>query len=325
MIQQETELLFATPWGNTLPTEICLFAYGETDTKKGKFLFDELAGEMVMAAFTDSGLDRLPFDIGHGMVKGSDIPDAHRAFGWFVPVVKEDLDTGKVGLYASQIEWTDAGSAMLKAREFRFFSPAITFDAETRRITSLINVALTNLPATKNQRPLVLDSQGAQTENEKDEESMKILLDSLGAADESGAVAKVGEFKAALSALGCDVSEAAEKIAALHAQADAGIKAQAELARVTKEHEAAKLSAKIEALCAEGKLLPSQKEFAASLSAEQLDRFASTLSVHPASKPRVEEPRERVASLSAEEAEIAAYLGLSHEDFLAEKAKKGNS
>ena len=256
-----------TAWtGQALyPSEIRLFGPGTTATKKGDFLFDEDAALSVMDKFREQGMDKLPFDAAHGDAEPELRPRTrHKALGWFVPTIKDDIEGGGgMGLFAADIEWTEMGLNALKRREFRFFSPAITFDAESRRITGLINVALTNIPATKNQRPLVLDASEAP-EQQQNEESMQVLLDNLGAKDESGAVAKVSDLKSfktdVLAALdGVPEDKAAEKIAELSAVA---IKASAELETIKADAiKQAKIDS-VEALCASGKLPPSQKEFA---------------------------------------------------------------
>jgi phage I-like protein len=322
----DVALLFGVDWSSVVPSEIRLFGNGMTATKKGDFLFDEESGATVMAAFEEQGMDKLPFDAAHGMLNPNAPPDAHKALGWFVPTVKDDIEGGGgVGLFAADIEWTELGLAALKKREFRFFSPAITFDGESRRITGLINVALTNIPATKNQRPLVLDALEADENNNniEDQDTMKVLLDTLGASDETGAVAKVGDLQsfqtAVLSALDVPADKAAEKIAELSA---AAIDAVAQLEAVKAERVAADKVAKLDALCAAGKLPPAQKEFASSLSDDQLDQFVVALSSVTAVTKTVEEPggHSKVETLSAEEKKVCQLLGLSEEDMLAEKA-----
>lgn len=307
---EELELLFDVPMAHDLPTQIILFRFGETDTVKGKFVLDEESAAMVMAKFYDQGIDRLPFDVGHGMLpkngRVADNPDAHKAYGWFIPAIIDTFEGGKA-LAATQIQWTKAGAEALHNREFRFYSPGIYFDGATRKITKLLNVALTNLPATKNQSPLVLDATEVETTIEKETEHMQILLDSLGATDEASAVAKVGEFTAAHSELqellaaveAENASGAKEAIAKLKTAAEAGIEAQAELSAIASERAAEKRAAAIETLSADGKLLDSQKEFAASLSDDQFETFSATLSAHPALKaPKIE-------SLETEESDPA--------------------
>lgn len=302
---EETTLLFELPQirdfsgegqAGELPDDVLLFARGVTETSKGRFIFDELAADSVMRAFMEQGIDRLAFDYGHGMVKPVS-SDSHKAAGWFRPEVRAD------GLYACEIEWTQAAKEALGNREYRFFSPAFAYDEESRRIKRLINVALTNIPATKNQRPLVLDDSQEANKQPKENEKMQILLDSLGVSDEAGAVAKLGELKAELS----ESAKRAEQFEALASEANA------KLATVEKERAAEKRSAAIEALCAEGKLLAAQKDFAALLSEEQFTVFVGTLSAIPAlTKGRVSEPKS-TETLSDEERAVFSQLGIKEE------------
>lgn len=64
------------------------------------------------------------------------------AAGWFKTLEWVE----GVGLFATDVEWTDAAKAMIKAKEYRFISPLFTYnkDGHPRR---LINAALTNTPA----------------------------------------------------------------------------------------------------------------------------------------------------------------------------------
>ncbi len=128
------------------PTEFRIFPFGEIDTTKGRFLFDEEAARRVMEAWRDYG-NRLPIDYEHQTVDpvtNGPVPAA----GWFDLEVRED------GLWAVNVEWTPKARELLANREYRYFSPTFRVD-EGRRIIELINVALVNLPATKRMTPLV--------------------------------------------------------------------------------------------------------------------------------------------------------------------------
>jgi phage I-like protein len=311
-------LLYGTELLSGGPSEFRLFGPGITATKKGNFLFDEEASIAVLDAFREQGIDKLPIDVAHGMVTAGGHPDGHRAVGWFTPVVRDDVESGGgLALFASDVEWTARGLEALQAREFRFYSPAINFDQETRRITGLINVALTNIPATKNQRPLVLDALEAQPQKIEESESMKALLETLSASDETGAVVKVGElqaFKSAiLSALDSPVEKAAEKIAELSQLAASAIEAKAEVEALKAEKASALKLAKLDALTRDGKLPPAQREFAASLSDSQLDQFVATLSSVIGRAVEEKPDHSKVETLSAEERKIAEMLGLSED------------
>lgn len=332
--ETETELLFEVPRGVELPHQIVLFEFGITETVKGDFLFDEVSAESVMRHYEDGGIDRLPFGVAHlmvprpdgnGGVRISENPEAHKAYGWFVPAIVDNPETGTKALMATSIEWTKAGSDALLNREFRFFSPAIDFERESRRVTRLINVALTNLPATKNQRPLVLDALEAETNNnqKETEKQMTALLDSLGAPDEASAVAKVGELKSAvtelqglLSAFDVEsVGAATEAISQLKKTANAGIEAQAQLSAIIAERAQEKREAAIELLCAEGKILENQRKFAAGLSEEQFETYVATLSANPVltgksiSEPEAPKGDGRIEGASFNASELFPSIG----------------
>ncbi|MBA2724277.1 MAG: hypothetical protein H0U56_15595 [Methylibium sp.] len=130
------------------PKEFRIFAKGANRTSKATVNFDDASAARVLAAFAEHGADLLPIDYAHMMVLGSPSPEGHAAAGWFKPEVR-------VGeLWASEVTWTPRADAAIRAREFRFISPAVLRD-QLGGIHKLINVALTNLPATKDLRALV--------------------------------------------------------------------------------------------------------------------------------------------------------------------------
>jgi phage I-like protein len=285
------------------PTEIRLFTFGENRTKKGSFFLDAEGAAQVVESFVSAGLDALPFDRAHGMLAGpSAHPDHHKSAAWFAPETRLD------GLWASGIDWTKKGREEVESKEYRFFSPAITFDSKTRRIVGLTNVALTNLPATLGQKPLVLDSGDTETE-----ENMTVLFEKLGAADETEALSALGGLLAlrdGLVALGCvDLSS----VQALVTERDTLKTEKAELA-------AAQLTS--QKACLLSAVPPAHRGFAETLSFEQLGAYVATL---PKLEAPIEEPSSGTKSvqLSAEEKDAAQALGLSDEAFLAAKTADG--
>ena len=135
-----------SPGGGGLPREFRIFPFGEIETTKGVFRFDEEAARRVIEAWRDYG-NRLPIDYEHQIfdpVANGPVPAA----GWF------DLELRADGLWAVNVEWTPKAAELLKNREYRYFSPTFRTDEEGR-IVQLVNVALVNLPATKRMEPLV--------------------------------------------------------------------------------------------------------------------------------------------------------------------------
>ena len=135
--------------GDTPPTEFRIFASGPIDTTKGSFTFDEASAAAVMADYTAHGID-LMIDYDHASLSPMPVDPAlsARAAGWFKLAVRNGE------LWAVDVRWTDPAKAALTAKEWRFMSPAFTTD-DAGRVTSLLNVALTNMPATRQLDPLM--------------------------------------------------------------------------------------------------------------------------------------------------------------------------
>lgn len=141
--------------GGKVPDEFRIFAAGMFETTKGIFNFSAKASEAVMAAAADWGNDYC-VDYGHSMLSFFQIDPAEsmKAAGWFTPAVRGGE------LWATNVQWTKKASDMIAAREARYISPAFNYDVDGT-ITELVNAALTNIPATKKQIPLVASRNGA--------------------------------------------------------------------------------------------------------------------------------------------------------------------
>lgn len=134
------------------PVAFRIWSAGENETDHGSFTFDEKAAASVMAAYKERG-NKLSIDYDHKSLDTSGPATAGKAAGWFVPEVR--AVEGGAELWASQVEWTPAAAKALSEKEWRYFSPAFDVDKKSKRIVHLVNVALTNVPATHNLEPLV--------------------------------------------------------------------------------------------------------------------------------------------------------------------------
>lgn len=178
--------------GKEPPKEFRLFSAGVIETSKGTFLFDEMSQAAVTAKASDRGTD-YPVDYDHAMMSMFDAasPDQRgKAAGWFKPVVR----AGE--LWATDVSWTPNAARMLSDREYRYCSPAFRTD-DDGRINELLNVALTNLPATKRIDPLMASTTAGKPGPK--EQSMKIVLSKLGlseTATEAEALAVVTSLSA---------------------------------------------------------------------------------------------------------------------------------
>lgn len=106
---------------------------------------DEGAARKVIAFFKARGNDMV-IDYEHQTLKDGQAPAA----GW----IKDLAWKGKDGLWAV-VEWTKKAKDYLENREYRYFSPVIYVSAPERLVTSLVSVALTNLPAINNLIPII--------------------------------------------------------------------------------------------------------------------------------------------------------------------------
>lgn len=98
----------------------------------------------LVRAFRSRGVD-LVIDYEHQSLQGRQAPAA----GWI-----KDLEAREDGLWA-RVEWTPQAREYLRNREYRYFSPVLQLDPETRKPKALMQVGLTNAPAIKRLPPLV--------------------------------------------------------------------------------------------------------------------------------------------------------------------------
>ena len=148
------------------PTEFRVFHAGVNETDKGNFLFDEKAAIQVIETYRQRGVP-LMGDYEHQTANAAkNGQPAPNSITEWTPEIRRDAQGGPE-LWATNVKWTDKARGMLEAGEYRMFSPLFTFDADDdRRPNWMINLALTNNPATHGQEPLVAASAETQTSEE---------------------------------------------------------------------------------------------------------------------------------------------------------------
>lgn len=134
--------LAAVPVGESPPSEFLLFRRGVNDSENGPALFDEEAAALVMEAYGAHGVDRM-IDLEHLSIDTESINYDPDARGWFRLELRDDGS-----LWAVDVKWTPDGQRRLSEKTQRYISPAFMVDPETDRVTRLVNVAITALPAT---------------------------------------------------------------------------------------------------------------------------------------------------------------------------------
>ena len=157
------------------PLVFRLFKMGANPTSKGTFYLTPESGAQVMADFAQQGND-LAFDWRHELVAPDVDPGQKRpgeALGWFVPELRAD------GLYAVVKRWTAEALKLFADKKVRYFSPAFSVNKDNE-VTALTNCALTNLPATQHQQPLVAAEAATKGTMMILDESKKPALTKLG-------------------------------------------------------------------------------------------------------------------------------------------------
>jgi hypothetical protein len=308
-------ILDALPLPEAPPVELRLFRDGWNDTTKGRFLLDADSAALVLRAFAEHGVE-LAMDFDHGTFAPA---GAKRDVPGYIGAL--DYRPGE-GLFATRVRWTDVGlRAISPGRdaegnptlpEYRYLSPAIRFDAESRRITAIEPVALVTWPATKNQPPIVMAATGPVPDTEKPKMNPQLLM-LLGLA---------------ASATENDVLSAAMKVAkerdeALAAKANAN--AALEAAKVERE---ALVKARDEALVRleaterqslfdqgrrEGKLTPALEQLFANESPEKIKAFLAAAPVIEALKPGPKPPAEGAPTSTS--AQLGAVLAKPYEQW----------
>ncbi len=182
-----------------LPTEFRLFTPGWNETKKGRFLFDAEAAANTLAAYKAWNVD-LMIDLEHqSLDENAPVdPTARDARGWCNLELRADGS-----LWATNVTWTSDGAARLTDRRQRYVSPAFSFDKATRRIDSILNIAICAIPATHGTPALVAAAaRGLLTMAAPDSglppKLVSAALEAVASKDAKGALLVLQQFLAAL-------------------------------------------------------------------------------------------------------------------------------
>ncbi len=264
-----------------LPCEFCIFSFGTTSTLKGDYQLDAESAYALMAAAKDYG-NRLTIDYEHQAL--SDPPIPAPAAGSYLLELRAD------GVYAVDVKWTDKAAAMLRAKEYLYFSPAFTADKQGRP-NRLLNVALTNIPATKNMQSLVAANLIQETRMHTVLTALSLKQDSS-EAEALSAVTKLSEErKQLLAATGKEnVAEAIGSIAALKQQAEKVEALTAELSTIKAEKQAVEMSSLLDEAVRDGQVSKAKRTDVEALAKSHgIEALKGFLAVIPKSKEPAQE------------------------------------
>lgn len=165
-----------------LPTEFKIFDWGANESDNGTVYVSRDTAEAIVRR---RGARDVMIDLEHLSLENGPDKDLD-AYGWGELAIKED------GLYIIGCTWTDDGADRLKSKRQRYVSPAFTTD-ERNRVVSIINVALTALPAMRHLSALVAAS------IKRRKMSLTDMMAEMAAALENGDPQKALEVYAAMA------------------------------------------------------------------------------------------------------------------------------
>jgi len=314
--------------GASLPQWILLLPRGRVDLVDSRepLEVDEESLQALVKDFRSRGVD-LVIDYEHQTLLGERAPAA----GWI-----KDLEARGDGLWA-RVEWTPQAQEYLQAREYRYFSPVLRLDPQSRRPRVLMHVGLTNVPAIKGLTPLVA-KMGAQYRASRKEETGKMrekLKHALGLSPEAEEeavwprVLEVFQDLALVLKLPPEASASQVKGAVTALKAGAGRLTEVEQevmelkARLAEAAAAQAVSAAMQA----GKVSPAQKGWALEYFRQDPEGFKTYVARAPKlvptgeELPRLKPDRDGDGLLLPEEVALCRSLNVPPEEYLKAKAR----
>ncbi|EBU8551957.1 peptidase [Salmonella enterica subsp. enterica serovar Telelkebir] len=120
-----------------LPEWLPVIPAGQFTGRDGRSWVNTDPAAVIAASFSHPSL---PFDIEHSTELKGPKGEPAPAFGWI-----EQMRVNADGSIDARVIWTPEGEALLRAKKYRFYSPAFGYTA-AGRVTRLSSAALTNKP-----------------------------------------------------------------------------------------------------------------------------------------------------------------------------------
>lgn len=274
----------------------------------------------VVTAFERLAQD-LPVDIEHSTELKAKSGDPAPAVGW-VGALEE-----RSGVIWGRVSWTDAGSAMLNAREYRYHSPVFYHD-DAGNVSAVASVGLTNQPN------LYFTALNQHQQQESFGMSLSELIrQALGLDDkasEQDAVTAINQIKSDRQVALNQAQQPSLDKYVPRADYDQAVSKAANAQQKLDEHLASEREAQIdlavESALSEGKITPATADYHKAQCRDEggLDRFAEFVKVAPviagdsglAGKTPVKSSN---ASLSDDEKAICRAMGVTDAEFIKRK------
>ncbi|WP_126456723.1 phage protease [Sulfuriflexus mobilis] len=318
---QRIALCFALPEDGSVPEWVELVPAGDVKGVDGRKWINDRPQAILdyHKAMQAQGRD-LPFDWEHSTEikapKGEEAP----ASAWGVEMQNRE------GVIWARPEWTERGRNSIASREYRYLSPVLVYEKNTRRIVGIASVGLTNSPnlnLTALNREMNPDSIDHE-ENPMDE----ALLQALGLtkdANLASALNAINQLKGDLTTANNRAESPSLEKFVPRADHDQALERAANAEQKLADHEAATLDADIEtainSALEAGKITPGTAEFHKANCRQEggLARFNDYVAAAPVVAAASDldgktVPGETDKALNAEQKKIDAMFGHSSDD-----------
>jgi len=262
-----------------VPTEIQLTPAGVFRARDGRpsglpgWKIDANIASKVIAR-NRAKVDALVVDYEHQTLKAEENGKPAPAAGWMSGAKFVWRDSG---LWATDIEWTDAAKAAIAAREYRYISPVIAYDPKTGEVLDVLMAAVTNFAAIDGMAGLAhVAAARFNLTTTEDTTMLEALRKLLGLADTAGEQ----EVTDAITALKAKADTADTTIAALKTQQApdpakfVGVEVvqqlQQQVAALTAQVNGNELETVVTAALADGRILPAMEAWARELGNKDL-------------------------------------------------------
>lgn len=236
-----------------------------------------------------------------------------------------------VGLFATDVRWTDRAAGMIAAGEYQFISPVLRYDQKTGAVLKLEMAALTNFPAIDGLQELELRAAAKYSPDDEDHTMNPILIALLTALGLSESATQ-SEATAALKALQDQVAAKDTEIVALKTRAPDPAKyvsidvveaLKADIAALKATDQGREVEDLVKVGLAEGRILPAMEQWARDLGKSDLAALksyiekAAPIAALAGTQTRGKAPDGTSAAGKPGDAELAVckQLGISAEDF----------
>ncbi|OOF59298.1 phage protease [Rodentibacter myodis] len=259
------------------------------------------------------------------------------AAGW---MEKAEYISGE-GIFVD-VDWTKKAHQQIQDGEYRYISPMF-LSAKDGKVTKVLNAALTNRPACHDLAEAIAFSSRFNQQQKKDNSMLELLRQLFGTPqateDEmkqklTALSAAKGDSPVALSDVYEKLKEKDNEVVALSAKVGAEPDptkyvqvsvmkdVQDKLAALTAQVQNDKVADLIQTALSDGRLLPSQKDWAEKLGKADVTALSDYLAVATPNQAlggesqAKEDPNQKVVALSAGEAAAAKALGLSEQEYM---------